>query len=208
MPITKGKFLTLEGGEGCGKTTNLNYIADYLRSNGVNLITTREPGGTEISEKIRSLLLDKNNVDIHADTELLMMFAARAQHLQQKILPAINNGQWVLSDRFTDSTFAYQGAGRGIEVKKIEALEQWVQAGFTPDKTFILDLPIEVGMERAAKRAELDRFESEKHEFFNHVRQGFLQRAKQNPSVYSVIDATGDLKSVQHKIKIELDKLL
>lgn len=203
-----GKFITLEGGEGCGKTTNLEFIVDYLKQHDIDVIKTREPGGTEISEKIRELLLDKNNTDLHADAELLLMFAARAQHLQQKILPAIAQGQWVLSDRFTDSTFAYQGAGRGINMDKITQLENWVQNGFTPDKTFILDLPIEIGMERAAKRAELDRFEREKMDFFRNVRQGFLQRATLKPSVYCVVDASLDLKSVQQQIADELNTLL
>lgn len=204
----KGKFITLEGGEGCGKTTNLAFIIDYLNQRGINVIQTREPGGTEISEKIRDLLLDKNNTDLHPDTELLLMFAARAQHLQQKILPAIEDGQWVLSDRFTDSTFAYQGFGRGIEFDKIKQLENWVQNGFTPDKTFILDLPIEIGMERAAKRAELDRFEREKMDFFKNVREGFLHRAALNPEVYSVIDASHDLATVQQSLSHELNKLI
>lgn len=204
----RGKFLTLEGGEGCGKTTNLAFIVDFLENNHIEVIQTREPGGTEISEKIRDLLLDKKTIGLHADTELLLMFAARAQHLQQKILPALQEGKWVLSDRFTDSTFAYQGSGRGIDYQRIELLENWVQQGLTPDKTFILDLPIEVGMKRAAKRAELDRFESEKMDFFRKVRDGFLSRAKINPDFYSVIDASVDLVSVQQQIAKELQKLL
>jgi len=203
-----GKFITLEGGEGCGKTTNLEFIVDYLQQHSIDIIKTREPGGTEISEKIRELLLDKNNVDLHADAELLLMFAARAQHLQQKILPAIAQGQWVLSDRFTDSTFAYQGSGRGIDADKIKQLETWVQGDFTPNKTFILDLPIEIGMERAAKRAELDRFEREKMDFFSKVRQGFLQRAALKPNIYCVVDASVDLATVQQQIAQELDTLL
>jgi dTMP kinase len=204
----KGKFITLEGGEGCGKTSNIEFIVEYLNKRGIDVIKTREPGGTDISEKIRELLLDKNNTDLHADAELLLMFAARAQHLQQKILPAIAQGQWVLSDRFTDSTFAYQGAGRGIAYDKIQQLENWVQNGFTPDKTFILDLPIEIGMERAAKRAELDRFEREKMDFFHKVREGFLQRAALKPEIYCVVDASVDLASVQKKIAVELNNLL
>jgi len=203
-----GKFITLEGGEGCGKTTNLEFIVDYLQQHNIDVIKTREPGGTEISEKIRELLLDKNNIDLHADAELLLMFAARAQHLQQKILPAIAQGHWVLSDRFTDSTFAYQGAGRGIDEHKIKQLETWVQGDFSPNKTFILDLPIEIGMERAAKRAELDRFEREEMEFFSKVRHGFLQRAALKPNRYCVVDASVDLASVQQQIAQELDTLL
>ncbi len=204
----KGRFITLEGGEGCGKTTNLAFIVDYLQQRGIDVIQTREPGGTEISEKIRELLLDKNNTELHADTELLLMFAARSQHLHQKIMPAIAEGQWVLSDRFTDSTFAYQGSGRGIAYSKIEQLEDWVQDGFTPDKTFILDLPIEIGMARAAKRAELDRFEREEMTFFDNVRKGFLQRAALKPNIYSVIDASVDLASVQRQIAKELNAFL
>lgn len=204
----KGKFLTLEGGEGCGKTTNLAFMVDYLEQKGIEIVQTREPGGTEISEKIRAILLDKNNTDLQSDTELLLMFAARSQHIQQKILPALTQGKWVLSDRFTDSTFAYQGAGRGIDVTKIEQLENWVQGDFRPDKTFILDLPVEVGIQRAAARAELDRFEREKIEFFKKVRSGFIQRAQQKPSIYSVIDASVDLPLVQQQIAEQLDNLL
>lgn len=205
--MSRGKFITLEGSEGCGKTTNLIFIADYLKNKGINLIQTREPGGTVISEKIRALLLDKENTDLVDDAELLLMFAARAQHLKQKILPAIHRGDWVLSDRFTDSTFAYQGFGRGIDLEKINQLEHWVQNDFRPDKTFILDLPVEVGMHRAAARAELDRFESEKINFFEKVRQGFLSRANQNPSRYCIIDASKSLEAVQKELSSELDAL-
>lgn len=204
----KGKFITLEGGEGCGKSTNLSFIVEYLTQKGIKIIQTREPGGTQIGEKIRALLLDKNNTELHADTELLLMFAARAQHIQQKIIPALAQGNWVLSDRFTDSTFAYQGAGRGIELNKIEQLEQWVQGDFRPDKTFILDLPVKIGLQRATQRAELDRFEREQISFFEKVRAGFLQRAQQNPSVYSVIDANVELALVQQQIAQQLDSLL
>ncbi len=206
--MRQGKFITLEGGEGCGKTTNLNFIADYLAHKGIDIVQTREPGGTEISEKIRTLLLDKNNTGLHADTELLLMFAARAQHLQQKILPALAQGQWVLSDRFTDSTFAYQGAGRGIAFERIKQLEHWVQNGLSPDKTFILDLPVDIGLARAAKRAELDRFEREKMDFFSRVREGFLQRAALNPDIYCVVDASQNLSEVQRQIAKQLDVLL
>jgi dTMP kinase len=208
MVIASGKFITLEGGEGVGKTSNLNFVKDWLEAKGVDVLVTREPGGTQIAEKIRELLLAHHDEKMHADAELLLMFAARAQHIQTKILPHINNGGWVLCDRFTDSTWAYQGGGRGIESARISALEAWVQQGFQPDLTLLLDAPIEVGMARARARAELDRFESEKLEFFEKVRQGYLARAAQHKDRFLVVDASQSLEQVQRQIGEQLEGML
>jgi dTMP kinase len=204
-----GRFITLEGTEGAGKSTNLEFMSEWIRQQGIDLVVTREPGGTEISEKIRTLLLDPDNKGMHADTELLLMFAARAQHLQQKILPAIAQGHWVLSDRFTDASYAYQGAARQMGFERIAPLEQWVQGSVQPDCTFFLDLPIAMGMQRVAQRAEgKDRFEQEQQDFFEAVRQGYLKRVELNPSRYRVIDASVPLDKVQQQIQHQLESVL
>ena len=198
--VYKGRFITIEGGEGAGKSTNIDFIKNLLSDKGYELLLTREPGGTPLAEKIRELLLDKNETAIHSDTELLLMFAARAQHLHEVILPALQNGVWVICDRFTDATYAYQGGGRGIDEARIAALETWVQAEVRPDLTIILDLPVEIGLKRAGERSEPDRFESEDVKFFNRVRETYLARAAQNPSHYAVIDAGQDISAVQADI--------
>ena len=195
-----GKFITLEGGEGVGKSTNLIFIKQLLEDAGINVVTTREPGGTILAENIRQLLLDNSEEAVSETTELLLMFAARAQHIQQVINPALAQGQWVLCDRFTDATYAYQGGGRGMDVKMIEWLEQKVQGNVRPDLTLLLDAPIAVGMERANKRGELDRFEQEKHDFFERVRSAYLARANQNQQVMKIINADQPLNKVQKQI--------
>ena len=196
-----GQFITLEGTEGAGKSTNLLFIQEWLNTQGVEHIVTREPGGTEIGEAIREILLNKDYTAMHAETELLLMFAARAQHLKEKILPAIEAGKWVISDRFTDATYAYQGAARGMAFERIAEIEHWVQQGFFPHTTFIFDLPIEVGMARVASRGgETDRFEQEKHEFFEKVRSAYLKRAEMAPERYTVLDASQPLETVQANI--------
>lgn len=162
---TKGRFITVEGTEGVGKSTNMAFIEDWLIKAGKELVITREPGGTELGEVLRQILLDAKEKTMSDDTELLLMFASRAQHLQEVIKPALYAGKWVLCDRFTDSTYAYQGGGRGIDMSRIAQLEQWVQADLRPDMTFILDLPVAIGLKRAGKRSEPDRFELEKHDF-------------------------------------------
>ncbi|WP_028486845.1 dTMP kinase [Thiomicrorhabdus chilensis] len=205
----KGKFLTLEGTEGAGKSTNLAFIETWLKQRGIEVITTREPGGTEIGEAVREILLDKAYTQMHEDTELLLMFAARAQHLQEKILPALAQGKWVVSDRFTDATYAYQGAARGIAFERIAEIENWVQKGTFPDTTFVFDLPIEVGMARVASRGgQTDRFEQERHDFFEKVRNAYLKRAAQTPERYQVLDASQPLESVQAQIEARLQTLL
>lgn len=201
----KARFITLEGGEGVGKTTNLAFIEDYLKSKGVSLLRTREPGGTALGEKVREILLHSDYVD--AKSELLLVFAARAQHIQEVIRPALAKGQWVLSDRFTDASYAYQGGGRGISSSEIGFLEQWVQADLRPDMTLLLDTPVSVGMARARARGPQDRFESEADNFFERVRAAYLERMKGDPDRIRRIDASVDLPLVQAAIAKELDHL-
>ncbi len=200
------RFITLEGGEGVGKTTNLAFIENYLQQRGVPLIRTREPGGTPLGERLRGLLLEDHAVDPTA--ELLMVFAARAQHLQQVIRPALAAGRWVLSDRFTDASYAYQGGGRGMDTAVIGALENWVQRGLQPDLTLLLDTPVDIGMARARARGAADRFESENFAFFERVRSAYLDRAHQAPNRIKLIDVSGDLVDIQAEIARHLDSLL
>ena len=203
------KFITLEGSEGAGKSTNLQFIADWLQQHSQQVLTTREPGGTEIGEAIRGILLDTRFTEMTAETELLLMFAARNQHIQQKIRPALAAGQWVVSDRFTDASYAYQGGARGLSFERIEQLEQWVQQGFQPDLVFVFDLPVEVGMERVRQRGEAtDRFEQEQMAFFERVRQAYLLRAAQHPERYCVLDASQPLAVVQQQIAERLQQLM
>lgn len=207
-PIKSGQFITVEGVEGCGKTTNLAFIADYLAQAGVSLITTREPGGTPLAEALRELLLAERAEAVDAHAELLMIFAARAQHFKQVIVPALARGQWVLCDRFTDATFAYQGGGRGLPLDVITQLEQMVQGGKQPDKTFFLDVDVDQGLARAQQRGALDRFEQESRTFFDAVRAAYWQRIQQSPGRFAVIDASVELTRVQQQIQTELDRLL
>ena len=197
---TKGKFITVEGTEGVGKTTNIQCIASWLDERGIDYISTREPGGTALGEKIRDLLLDKDNTGMAASAELLLMFAARAQHLEEKIIPALAAGTWVLCDRFTDATYAYQGFGRGLNLEHIERLEALVQGDLHPDFTLILDIDPELGLSRVRARGELDRFESEALGFFDRVRAGYCERANANPSRYCLVDASAPLTVVQEHI--------
>ena len=204
----KAKFLSLEGVEGVGKTTNLKFIAEYLTQAGISVVTTREPGGTPIAEKIRGLLLDHNEEVLANESELLLMFAARAQHLQQVIKPALAAGHWVVCDRFTDASYAYQGGGRAFGMEDIAWLEGFVQKGLTPDKTILLDLQVELGLKRAASRSTPDRFESEQKVFFENVRAVYLQRAKAEPERFCVVDASHTVEQVQQHIATYLDELL
>ena len=207
-PTYSGRFITLEGGEGAGKSTNAAYLAKRLEAAGIVLRMTREPGGTVLGERTRELLLDPSHDGMHADTELLLMFAARAQHLNEVILPALQAGEWVLCDRFTDATYAYQGGGRGINMQRIAELEAWVQRGFEPDMTILFDLPVETGLARAEKRGALDRFEQEQQAFFTAVRETYLQRAKQNSGRFRVVDAAQELTGVQRQLDVLVDELL
>ncbi|WP_455217770.1 dTMP kinase [Kaarinaea lacus] len=206
--MEKGKFITLEGGEGAGKSTQLAYIEASLNKAGKTVHVTREPGGTALSEAIRELLLDHRNTAMGADTELLLMFAARAQHLSESILPALEQGKWVLCDRFTDATYAYQGGGRGISMERIAMLESWVQGELRPDLTILLDLPVNVGLSRAGQRGELDRFEREQQDFFERVRQTYLAMAAKYPERYRTIDASLEIPQVMAQIDEVLKPLL
>ncbi|ODB86844.1 dTMP kinase [Candidatus Thiodiazotropha endoloripes] len=196
----KGRFITVEGGEGAGKSSNLDYIRNLLSSAGKQVVFTREPGGTPLGEAIRDLLLGHQHTGMADDTELLLMFAARAEHLQQKIKPALQQGQWVLCDRFTDASYAYQGAGRGLASDRIASLEQFVQGELRPDLTLLLDLPVEQGLARAGQRSEPDRFEKQEMSFFEKVRAGYLEIAAREPHRVKIIDASKPLETVQQQI--------
>jgi dTMP kinase len=188
--MTRGTFITVEGGEGAGKTTMLDRMAEWLAARGRTVVRTREPGGTELAEKLREILLDKNTVGLSGQAELLLMFASRAQHLAELIRPALLRGDTVLCDRFTDATWAYQGGGRGLPLEDIAALERLVHGDLQPDLTVLLDLPVEQGLQRASRRGETDRFEEESTGFFERVRQTYLERAALAPDRFAIVDAS------------------
>lgn len=204
----KGLFLVLEGGEGVGKTTNLQFIKNTLEQYNIVFQSSREPGGTPLAERIRELVLAKHAEPVSDLTELLLIFAARSQHLQQKILPALMQGDWLVSDRFTDATYAYQGGGRQLNQQTIAELEQMVQGSLRPDCVILLDASVEVGQSRARARAELDRMESENLQFHQRVREAYLQRAQANPATYHIIDASLPLENVQAAIQAVLIQLV
>ncbi|MCS5563593.1 dTMP kinase [Marinobacter sp.] len=199
--IKRGQFITFEGTEGVGKSTQLANAAATLEDLGLDVVVTREPGGTPMAEAIRDLLLAPRDEPVNDLTELLLMFAARAQHLHTHILPALERGQWVLCDRFTDATFAYQGGGRGVPSERIALLETLVQGEVRPDHIILLDAPVETGMKRARQRGELDRFEQEAISFFQRIRDTYLARAKAAPARYSVVDAARPLDQVSASVK-------
>ncbi|SDX12150.1 dTMP kinase [Marinobacter mobilis] len=203
----RGRFITFEGAEGVGKSTQIALAAETLRATGVDVVVTREPGGTPMAEAIRELLLTPRDEPVNEITELLLMFAARAQHLHGHILPALERGCWVLCDRFTDATFAYQGAGRGVPEERITLLETLVQQEIRPDDVIILDAPVEIGMARATRRGELDRFEQEEIAFFERIRACYLARARRSPQRYHVIDAARPLDEVTASVTSVLDGL-
>jgi len=192
------KFITFEGMDGAGKSTHLAWFADTLRQRGLDVIVTREPGGTPLGEQLREMLL---NQPMSMGTEALLMFAARMEHIEQVIRPALRAGKWVISDRFSDASFAYQGAGRGMDWDKLTQLEQWVHADLQPDLTLFFDVPVEVARERLSNNASLDRFEQEQSDFFERVRGGYHQRVRQNPQRYAVIDAAQTLAEVKHQLE-------
>ncbi len=203
-----GRFITVEGIEGVGKSTNLLFMEQVLKEAGQTVVMTREPGGTVLAEKIRDLLTDAEHPPHTPDTELLLMFAARAEHLAEKIRPALARGEWVLCDRFTDATYAYQGAGRGIDFTHIKALEEWLQEGLRPDLTIVLDADVDLGMQRAGKRGDLDRFEQEHKDFFQRVRRAYLDIARREPRRVRVIDASQELPEVQAALRVLLQQQL
>lgn len=196
----KGKFLTIEGVEGVGKSTNLESIKQVLKSENISFIATREPGGTLIAEKIRALLLEHHEENLCELSELLLVFAARAQHLETVIKPALEKGIWVLCDRFTDATYAYQGGGRGLSSETISRLENLSQGSLRPDFTLILDLDPEIGLARAKNRGELDRFEVEKMDFFQKVRATYLAIARTEPERCKVVDASRSINAVSEDV--------
>lgn len=198
--MNTGKFITLEGGEGAGKSSCLPLIEEQIKSAGYDVLLTREPGGTKMAEHIRDVLLTPTDMPIHEDTELLLMFAARAQHINEKILPALEQGIFVLCDRFTDATYAYQGGGRGIAIKRIAALEQWVQGDLRPDLTVLFDIPVAEGLARANRHSEPDRFEQEKLEFFERVRKAYLDAAGAQPHRFRVIEASRPFDEVTSQL--------
>lgn len=202
------KFITLEGGEGVGKSSNMLFIKQYLNDKGFDVLLTREPGGTPLAEEIRELFIKERKEKVAENTELLLVFAARAQHIAEVIRPALSQGKWVLSDRFTDATYAYQGGGRGLRKDTIEHLEILVQEDLRPSLTILLDIPVDLGLKRAKVRNELDRIEQEKTDFFERVRASYLERARAEPERFYLIDASVDLISVQQQITMALDAFL
>lgn len=199
--MRKAKFITFEGVDGAGKSTHLNWFADTLRKRGIDLLVTREPGGTPLGEKLREILLHE---PMHAETEAMLMFAARREHIAQVIKPALERGTWVISDRFTDASFAYQGGGRGVEVEKLEQLERWVQGDLQPDLTLLFDIPVEVARERLSNNVMLDKFEQEKSDFFEKVRNAYLARSQKNPARFAIIRA----EKTPDEVKASLEKVI
>lgn len=205
--MNRGLFITLEGGEGAGKSTSLAFVREFLEQANRRVVVTREPGGTPLGEKIRELLLHgRENMDV--DTELLLMFAARAEHLTRVIRPALADGACVVCDRFTDATYAYQGGGRGVPETRIRILEDWVQQGLRPDLTLLLDIPVGQGLGRAGMRSAPDRFEREKIDFFERVRNHYLAAAASEPQRIRVIDAACDIPQVQAQLRNALEAIL
>ena len=203
---TLGKFITLEGSEGVGKSTSLNFVKDLIEAKGHKVIVTREPGGTPLAEDLRATLLSNRKEKIESDAELLLMFAARAQHVNQLIKPALESGTWVICDRFVDASYAYQGGGRGIPFERIKRLEEWTLAGFKADLTILLDMSVEEGMERTRQRGAPDRFEVEKIEFFERIRKAYLQRAAAEPERVHIVDAAPSIEVVQRSLRALLQE--
>jgi dTMP kinase len=196
--MSKAKFITFEGVDGAGKSTHLEWFSNALRQKGIDLLMTREPGGTPLGERLREILL---NQPMHAETEALLMFAARREHVEQVIRPALQRGTWVISDRFSDASFAYQGGGRGVSLTKLEQLEQWVHADLQPDLTLLFDIPIEVARQRLSNNVSLDRFEQEQGSFFEKVRQAYLARSQKTPARFAVIHAEQTREEVQASLQ-------
>ncbi len=205
--MKQGKFITLEGIDGAGKSTQLAWIAELLQRAGLQTVLTREPGGTAFGEKLRDILLDGSFI-IYPETEALLMFSARREHLGRVILPALAQGQWVISDRFTDASFAYQGGGRGLDSGKLSVLEQWVQGTLQPDLTLYFDVPVEVGRQRVSQGGSMDRFEQEQADFFQRVRAAYLGRAKQFPERIKLIDSSQSLAEVKAAVERTLQCVL
>lgn len=193
-------FITIEGSEGAGKSTSLDFIKAWYAARNIPLIMTREPGGTPFAEEIRELLLTKRDENVASETELLLMYASRVQHCQQFIIPHLQQGHWVISDRFNDASFAYQGTARGMDIERITTLDKWCLGNFKPDLTLFLDISVELGLQRAGLRSIPDRFEEENIQFFKDVRRGYLLRAEAEPERIKIIDASGSIEQVQARI--------
>ena len=206
--MPRSLFITLEGGEGAGKSTNLAFIRQWLQRAGREVVVTREPGGTELGERVRDILLHSRELHITAETEMLLMFAARAEHLAKVIRPVLAAGKTVLCDRFTDATYAYQGGGRGLAMERITAMENQVQGELRPDLTLLLDVPVEVGRERAGNRSDPDRFERENNEFFTRVRETYLARARVEPKRMRIVNASLPLEQVQQQIATVIEEFI
>lgn len=206
--MSKARFISVEGIEGVGKSTHLSFIRDYLGTHGVDVLMTREPGSTPAAERIRALLLDPDGESLPKEAELLLMFAARALHVENVIRPALKAGRWVVCDRFVDASYAYQGGGRGVQKQRIAALERWVLKGLKPDLTLLLDAPVAVGLARMTDRGPRDRFENEQVAFFDRVRRTYLARARREPRRMQVIAAEDDLVQVRERIRKLLDSRL
>ena len=195
--MASGKFITFEGIDGAGKSTHIGFVAELLRARGLTVVTTREPGGTALGESLREILLHQK---MHLETEALLMFAGRREHLAQVIEPALARGDWVISDRFTDATFAYQGGGRKLSLTKLDVLEQWVHPDLQPNLTLLFDVPLEVARARLDAERSLDKFEQEKADFFAATRAEYLRRAAQFPQRFRVLDSTRSIAEIQHEI--------
>lgn len=205
MSFQPGRFLTFEGVDGAGKSTHIEWVCERLRSFGIDVCQTREPGGTAVGEKLRELLLHEH---MHLETETLLMFAARNEHLRSLIEPALARGQWVVCDRFTDATFAYQGGGRELGVTKVSALADWVHPGFAPDRTWLFDVPLEVARERLNRTRTLDRFEHEADEFFVRTRNVYLDQVKEHRARFKVIDGTKTIDEIRVELGADIEKLV
>lgn len=202
--MSKNKFISFEGMDGAGKSTHLNWFAEQLKARGHEVIVTREPGGTPLGEQLREILLHQK---MSMDTEALLMFAARAEHIAQVIKPALQAGKWVISDRYTDASFAYQGAGRGMDWQKLQQLESWVHADLQPDLTLFFDVPVAVARQRLSNNVMLDKFEQEQGDFFERVRSGYHRRVKEQPQRYAVIDAAQSLEQVTAQLVTLIAKI-
>lgn len=205
MTQHSGKFISFEGIDGAGKSTHIGFVSDFIQARGIELVSSREPGGTPLGEKLRELLLHEK---MHLETEALLMFASRREHIAQVIAPALARGAWVISDRFTDASFAYQGGGRGMDRSKMEQLEQWVHPHLQPDLTFLFDVPLEVARARLDATRELDKFEQEKADFFAAARAEYLRRAAQFPQRFRVIDSTQSIAAIQTQLGAMLEQLI
>ena len=205
MSISRGRFLTFEGVDGAGKSTHIDWVCDYLRRAGLKVCQTREPGGTSVGEKLRELLLHET---MHLETETLLMFAARAEHVQRVIIPAIERGTWVVCDRFSDATFAYQGGGRGLGLQRVQTLAHWVHPDLQPDRTWLFDVPLDVARDRLTRVRTMDRFEREQETFFQRTRDAYLSRVAQEPDRFLVIDGTQSIEDIRLLLAEDLDSLV